>query len=623
MSASRASSVRRVRSENDVASADASPLTFLPTATAPAPHVAPAPPPSPLRTSTDALSTLSAPPPALTRSERYAQSAPPAPPPAVAQASEGPPTARPPRPSIAPFRHDRSLFTRARIFFGYGRDGSRERRALVGLYWRMSWGLVQIAAIIILLAIAGHTESPNPYRDGNEWAACDRPLGEWSIVWAVRVVLSCAMHYWGWTRDRVPQSRTDAESRPGVSLTNLQPPLAHEPGSASAQTHAASTSSQPSTSPETPALPHTKLYARLNTLVSLLTLTWFLTAHILEYTSVNTCRHDAPHLWWLIFGILCIMYLMVLEVLALGMVVFIIAPVLFLAWNVFLICLGRHPLQAGAPIRPAIGKLPKDAVDCIPLVMYIPPPPEDEAKQEGNGKGGQLDGDEQGGHASGDAPGNSEQADDDKDAACTPEASYEYPPKAKEPRQPRRHKWFKFLRRRRGKEDADREADEKRDGEGDGEKKGAGGSGNGGQPARWEDHWDLEGFPSVVLEGNRAACAICLMDFEEPRRVGSTVQGQSVPSSGPTSAPGAEGPAETSTQGGAPDGATSQEALDRLRLEDAGEGAQPLRLLACGHVFHQTCLDPWLIDVSGRCPVCQRPVEIPEPPAKERRRGRR
>ena len=76
-----------------------------------------------------------------------------------------------------------------------------------------------------------------------------------------------------------------------------------------------------------------------------------------------------------------------------------------------------------------------------------------------------------------------------------------------------------------------------------------------------------------------------------------------------------------------------------LKLLDAGEGAQPLRLLACGHVFHvslikqsarvsvannswqQTCLDPWLTDVSGRCPVCQRPVEVRE--LKKRKRANR
>jgi len=62
---------------------------------------------------------------------------------------------------------------------------------------------------------------------------------------------------------------------------------------------------------------------------------------------------------------------------------------------------------------------------------------------------------------------------------------------------------------------------------------------------------------------------------------------------------------------------------DELKLEDAGDGSQPLRLLFCGHVFHKTCVDPWLTDVSGRCPVCQRPVEFPVHSNKKKRRTRR
>uniref|UniRef100_D8QBT5 Expressed protein n=1 Tax=Schizophyllum commune (strain H4-8 / FGSC 9210) TaxID=578458 RepID=D8QBT5_SCHCM len=605
MSASRASSVRRVRSENDVSSADASPVSFLPAGTAIALHITPptppASPPAPRRASNEDISALSIPQQALTRPERVHDS-PPSSPPAVAQGNAGP-AARPPRPSIATFRHDRSLYTRAREFFGYGRDGSRERRALVGLYWRLIWGLIQITVVIILLAIAGHTKSPSPYKDSNEWVACDRPLGAWAVVWAARVVFACGMHYWGWTRDKAQHLRADQESRPDMSLATFQPPLAHEPRSARFRAPPQASASQSSASAEAPPLPNTRLYARMNTLVSLLTLSWFLTAHILEYTSVDTCRHDAPHIWWLIFGILCIMYLMVLEVLALGMVVFIIAPVLFLFWNIFLICLGRHPMQAGAPLRPAIGKLPKDAVDCIPLVMYIPPPPEEKAQKEES-------------KAEDDAQGKNAQLKEETEGQASsqaPEVQYEYPPKPKEPKQPKRHKWFKFLRRKRnseGKDGEDGDMDEK---VGDGEK-GESGSGAS-KPLKWEDHWDLEGFPSVVLEGNRAACAICLMDFEEPKWVGGVpqVSAEAPPAATTSSAPtAADGPAE------------AEDALERLRLEDAGEGAQPLRLLACGHVFHQTCLDPWLIDVSGRCPVCQRPVEIPEPPPKkERRRGRR
>lgn len=584
MSVSRASSVRRVRSENDVSSQEAAPVSFLPHSAAQS-----ATPPAP-RTSHDGPSPPSTPFPAVTRPIRHAQLQLPSPPPPPVQNDEAvAPTVRPAAafPSIAPFRHDRSLYTRTKEFFGYGRTGSRERRALVGLYWRLCWGLTQIAAIVVLVAIAANTQSPNPEKNTNEFRACDRPLGAWAIVWAVRVVLSCGMHYWGWTRDRSTDAR-DPESRPAVTLNNFQPPLAHEPGSRSAAAAAAAAQSTAHQSAETPALPRTRLYGRMNTLVSLLTLSWFLTAHILEYTSVDTCRYDAPHLWWLVFAILCIMYLMVLEVLALGMVVFIIAPVLFLIWNIFLICIGRHPLQNGGPIRPAVGKLPRHAVDCIPLVMYIPPPPDAPAEEQ----------------------------------VKIPEVAYSYPPSPKpttqqQQQQPKRHTWFRFLRKSRRS---------KTKGEGSGEKEGEGGKEGGHEgteektePASWEDHWDLEGFPSVVLEGNRAACAICLMDFEEPKRVvGATpaAAAGAAPTADTTAA--AAAPTITATSP-APEGVTEE---DRLRLADAGEGAQPLRLLACGHVFHKTCLDPWLTDVSGRCPVCQRPVEIPEAP-KKAKRGRR
>ena len=38
--------------------------------------------------------------------------------------------------------------------------------------------------------------------------------------------------------------------------------------------------------------------------------------------------------------------------------------------------MGRHPIQNSHIIRPDIGKIPKILVEKIPLVMYIPPPPE-------------------------------------------------------------------------------------------------------------------------------------------------------------------------------------------------------------------------------------------------------
>jgi hypothetical protein len=56
-------------------------------------------------------------------------------------------------------------------------------------------------------------------------------------------------------------------------------------------------------------------------------------ATLISQSSIDTCRYDAPRLWWLNFAILCILYLMVLEVVVLGFVVLIVAPILFVSFS--------------------------------------------------------------------------------------------------------------------------------------------------------------------------------------------------------------------------------------------------------------------------------------------------
>ena len=78
-------------------------------------------------------------------------------------------------------------------------------------------------------------------------------------------------------------------------------------------------------------------------------------------------------------------------------------------------------------------------------------------------------------------------------------------------------------------------------------------SGSGSEDS-WEGNWEKGEYPFVRLEGNRAACAICLMDFNAPKRIG--------------------------TNSGTPEVQRHEES------GDAEEEPQPLRLMACGHVFH-------------------------------------
>jgi len=138
-----------------------------------------------------------------------------------------------------------------------------------------------------------------------------------------------------------------------------------------------------------------------------------------------------------------------------------------------------------------------------------------------------------------------------------------------------------------------------------------------------EDNWERSDYPFVALEGNRAACAICLLDFEEPKRKHPLpAENETKPEEAEEATPAEpENVASGSNSPTHPTNIAEEHRPEALKLEDAGEGAQPLRLLECGHVFHKTCLDPWLIDVSGRCPICQRAVEVPKPAKKSRRRA--
>jgi hypothetical protein len=182
-------------------------------------------------------------------------------------------------------------------------------------------------------------------------------------------------------------------------------------------------------------------------------------------------------------------------------------------------------------INPEIGKLPKTTVDRIPLVIYIPPPPEGVKSALGG-------------------------------------IPHSYPPITTNSSQPR----FKLLRNFRKKEASSRQdaTDEKNNETVD-------------MDGLWEANWELGEYPFVALEGSRAACAICLMDFEEPKRKEGTGEGSS-------NQRRMENTSETIDEVVNSNISSGEEVQEKLKLVDAGsDSVQPLRLLPCSHVFH-VCL---------------------------------
>ncbi|CDO72536.1 hypothetical protein BN946_scf184983.g19, partial [Trametes cinnabarina] len=427
---------------------------------------------------------------------------------------------------------------------GFVGPNAKARRELLTLIFNLLFGFVQLVIIVTLLAYSARHESPT--MPGKT---------EWQAIEAARVPPRQSNRATGLSYEGTSNANTDSSS--GVAQS--------------------------------------RFHARVSLCMSFISLAWFLTAHVLAYTSVNTCRFAAPHLWWLTFGILCILYLMILEIFLLGLLVFVLGPVLYLVWNIVLLCLGRHPLQNPHYIKPEIGKLPKSIVEQIPLVLYIPPPPEASA--------------------------------DDGLAVTVPQEVHAYPPKNSNSTSlssvPKRR--FAFFRRKGASKNKLRSFGQA---DGSSEKQvaglgkhagGAGGPGDDDVDVPWDEIWEKGEYPFVRLEGNRAVCAICLMDFEAPKRVRGP---RAADKAGAVASAGAEKRAEVAVTSAVQEiqvEEVTEEERDALRLDDAGEGAQPLRLLSCGHAFHQPCVDPWLTNVSGRCPTCQRPVELEKPSKKKKR----
>ncbi|KAI9652043.1 MAG: hypothetical protein M1831_007235 [Alyxoria varia] len=107
-----------------------------------------------------------------------------------------------------------------------------------------------------------------------------------------------------------------------------------------------------------------------------------------------------------------------------------------------------------------------------------------------------------------------------------------------------------------------------------------------GSGAREHREEESEGSP-------RAARTSADGSVEEPTTVATAATSSAQPSKRNSKAPGA----------GA--GSNAEEGLGcSICTEDFVKG-EDIRVLPCDHKFHPACVDPWLLDVSGTCPLCR------------------
>ncbi|THH18740.1 hypothetical protein EW146_g2279 [Bondarzewia mesenterica] len=473
----------------------------------------------------------------------------------------------------------RPWYLRVHRFFGFGKD-NKPREALVSWCCSVFVDSAQIVVIIVLLTFAAHHRSPvSP--DENEWQACHKILGVWNALWAPRCAIDLYLATWRWRLQRAKRRKEAGDAENGTASasgdtetgqrsnegTNTHPlgPRGSLTAGSSRGVRADTRESEPrlmdfprprespitgsgrgvradTRESEPRPIDFPRSYTRISGLSLMFSLAWFLIAHVFAFTTTNTYRIASPHIWWLTFAILCMTYIAIAEVILMILFIFIVMPILLLLYSIVLLCLGRHPLQNPHYIKPEITKLPKSVVERIPLVTYIPSPPDEPAKP-----------------------------------FTIPEAAHLYPPKPSAP-PPMPKKRFRFLRLKRKVRAAK------------GDAKGTAEGKDSGEPLTWEDNWEKGEYPFVRLEENRAACSICLMDFGEPKRVVRPgIEVEDKDKEGGKDKLVEEVVVEelpVAQEGDREEGNAQDSRESELSQEDADEEAQPLRLLQCGHVFH-------------------------------------
>ncbi|KFY82649.1 hypothetical protein V500_10407 [Pseudogymnoascus sp. VKM F-4518 (FW-2643)] len=74
-------------------------------------------------------------------------------------------------------------------------------------------------------------------------------------------------------------------------------------------------------------------------------------------------------------------------------------------------------------------------------------------------------------------------------------------------------------------------------------------------------------------------------------------------------------------QNGGQSGSSIDPASCSVCIESFAEN-ENVRILPCSHIYHQRCIDPWLLNLSSTCPLCRKPLQeallspgfVPAPP---------
>ncbi|KAG8898208.1 hypothetical protein FRB99_007597 [Tulasnella sp. 403] len=263
--------------------------------------------------------------------------------------------------TLAPFR---GAWRQVKFIFS---RPCRETLKQLSISLRATFTLSQIVVVVVFLSLSRTIWSSTKDPGTSEWRACDRPFGPWSTFWGVRACFNLFMHAFEWRRywdRRRARVRRDIESQ--GNSTPAQPHKRHLADMSDFRAQPNSNSGQKAHNTQTRS---DQVFDRMDTILTILGI----------YTSVYSCRIVSPHVWWLAFGIVCLGYVIVAELLLIAFIVFVLGPFLLPVLKILILCLGRHVDTNGNPQIPAeIPKMDKRSLTLIPLKVYIPPPFDDE-----------------------------------------------------------------------------------------------------------------------------------------------------------------------------------------------------------------------------------------------------